>query len=107
VDWQIWIEQGEKPVPRKVVITYKELPARPQTRRTCLTEPQRGLKDEQFVAKIPAGRRRWSLAQRLPCRAGGRPAMKGGTWDMTQFVRNQFRGCGGAGGRVRPGAVAG
>lgn len=24
VDWQIWIEQGAKPVPRKIVITYKD-----------------------------------------------------------------------------------
>jgi hypothetical protein len=27
VDWQIWIEQGATPVPRKVVITYKDSPA--------------------------------------------------------------------------------
>lgn len=24
VDWQVWIEQGAKPVPRKIVITYKD-----------------------------------------------------------------------------------
>lgn len=30
VDWQIWIDQGENPVPRKLVITYKENPARLQ-----------------------------------------------------------------------------
>ncbi|HTL30376.1 MAG TPA: DUF2092 domain-containing protein [Tepidisphaeraceae bacterium] len=29
VDWQIWIEVGEKPLPRKVVITYKESPSHP------------------------------------------------------------------------------
>lgn len=26
VDWQIWIDAGEKPLPRKVVITFKESP---------------------------------------------------------------------------------
>ena len=30
VDWQIWIEEGDKPLPRKVVITFKESPGHPQ-----------------------------------------------------------------------------
>ncbi len=30
IDWQIWIEQGGRPVPRKLVITYKEEPGSPQ-----------------------------------------------------------------------------
>lgn len=30
LDWQIWIEKGDKPLPRKLVITYKEAPSSPQ-----------------------------------------------------------------------------
>ena len=30
IDWQIWIEQGAKPVPRKFVITYKDEADSPQ-----------------------------------------------------------------------------
>ena len=30
IDWQIWIEDGERAVPRKVVITFKEQPGHPQ-----------------------------------------------------------------------------
>jgi hypothetical protein len=30
IDWQIWIEQGAKPVPRKIVITYKDEEGSPQ-----------------------------------------------------------------------------
>lgn len=30
VDWQIWIQAADPPVPRKLVITYKELPGDPQ-----------------------------------------------------------------------------
>ena len=30
VDWQIWIEDGERALPRKVVITFKDQPAHPQ-----------------------------------------------------------------------------
>lgn len=30
VDWQVWIEEGDKPLVRKLVITYKESPGHPQ-----------------------------------------------------------------------------
>jgi hypothetical protein len=30
IDWQIWIEGGKEPIPRKVVITYKTMPNSPQ-----------------------------------------------------------------------------
>ncbi len=30
IDWQIWIETGPRPVPRRLVITYKEEPGSPQ-----------------------------------------------------------------------------
>ena len=30
IDWQIWIEDGPRPVPRKLLITYKDEPGSPQ-----------------------------------------------------------------------------
>ena len=30
VDWQIWVEDGERALPRKVVITFKDQPGYPQ-----------------------------------------------------------------------------
>lgn len=30
IDWQLWIEDGPQPVPRQLVITYKNLPGVPQ-----------------------------------------------------------------------------
>jgi len=30
IDWQIWIENGKRQIPRKLVITYKNLPGSPQ-----------------------------------------------------------------------------
>lgn len=30
IDWQIWVEDGNRPVPRKLVITYKNRPESPQ-----------------------------------------------------------------------------
>ena len=56
VDWQIWIEDGDKPLPRKLVITYKSLPGQPEF-IAFLDEwnlsPE--LPDEIFVFEPPAG----------------------------------------------------
>ena len=30
VDWQVWIEQGDRPLPRKFVVTSKKMPESPQ-----------------------------------------------------------------------------
>lgn len=30
VDWQVWIEDGPRPLPRKLVVTYKQQPGSPQ-----------------------------------------------------------------------------
>jgi len=30
VDWQVWIERGDRPLPRKIVITTKKQPSQPQ-----------------------------------------------------------------------------
>lgn len=30
IDWQIWIEDGDHPFPRKLLITYKDVPGEPQ-----------------------------------------------------------------------------
>ena len=30
VDWQLWIQQGDKPLPRKLVITSKKMPQSPE-----------------------------------------------------------------------------
>lgn len=30
IDWQIWIKDGEQPVPCKIIITYKTIPGSPQ-----------------------------------------------------------------------------
>ena len=32
IDWQLWVEDGPRPVPRKLVISYKSAPSSPQFR---------------------------------------------------------------------------
>lgn len=54
LDWQIWIQTGPQPVPRKILIDYKRLPGRPQFAAVLsewnLSAPAT---DEQFVPDVP------------------------------------------------------
>lgn len=62
LDWQIWIEDGEKPFPRKLVITYKSMPGQPQYAATLgawNVSPQ--LPESAFTLEIPPGVKRLDL----------------------------------------------
>jgi hypothetical protein len=54
IDWQIWIEDGNEPVPRKVVITYKTMPNSPQY-ISMLSDWnfKTSFPDSLFTAKLP------------------------------------------------------
>lgn len=59
VDWQFWVDRGEKPLIRKIVITYKELPGEPQlSARLSDWEVKPSLSDTLFQFSKPAGARR-------------------------------------------------
>lgn len=53
IDWQVWIEQGAKPLPRKVVIIDRSDPAHPSyiARLTWKLNPR--LSDRDFAAYMP------------------------------------------------------
>jgi hypothetical protein len=54
IDWQLWIGMGDKPATRKMVITYKQLPGRPQyTLQVIKAENPAMIKESVFVAEIP------------------------------------------------------
>lgn len=58
VDWQIWIETGDKPLPRKLVITQKQLRGEPQFTAVLSkwdTAPK--LTDAAFTFSPPKGAR--------------------------------------------------
>lgn len=59
IDWQIWIEASKRYLPRKLIITYKNLPGSPQY--TILFSewdltPQ--LADDRFIFRPPSGSNR-------------------------------------------------
>jgi hypothetical protein len=54
VDWQIWLEDGPRPLPRKVVITYKESAGHPQyTSLLSNWNLSADVPDSAFAATIP------------------------------------------------------
>jgi hypothetical protein len=56
IDWQIWIEKGPRPVPRQVLITYKDEPGSPQylaRMKSWDFEPK--FRDGYFQFTPPAG----------------------------------------------------
>ena len=54
VDLQVWIEQGKKPLPQRMIITYKESPGNPQYRaRFSDWNLSPKLKDSLFEFKPP------------------------------------------------------
>ena len=64
VDWQIWIEQGKRPVPRKIVITYKDEEGTPEYTAIFTTwDFQTKLPDLLFNFDPPTGATKISVAE--------------------------------------------
>jgi hypothetical protein len=56
IDWQIWIEDGPRPLPRKLLIAYKNQPGSPQyTARLSSWDFEPRLSDSSFEFRRPAG----------------------------------------------------
>lgn len=64
IDWQIWIETGAKPVPRKIVITYKDEEGSPQyTAIFSGWDFETKLPDFLFSFEAPAGASKIDVAE--------------------------------------------
>jgi hypothetical protein len=64
VDWQIWIQQGPMPVPRKIVITYRDEEGSPQyTAIFSNWDFQTKLPDFLFSFEPPTGTAKISVAE--------------------------------------------
>jgi len=74
VDWQIWIEDGDKALPHKVVITFKDQPAHPQyTAFLSEWDLSAAIDDAAFTLKPPAGATKVDFAP-APTPAATQPA---------------------------------
>jgi hypothetical protein len=64
VDWQVWIEAGAKPVPRKFVMTYKDEDGTPQyTAILSNWDFETKLPDFLFTFEPPSGAASISVAE--------------------------------------------
>jgi hypothetical protein len=71
IDWQIWVEQGERPVPRKIVITFKESPGHPQyTAFLSNWNLSADVPESAFAFTPPAGARQVEFAPSTQPAAG-------------------------------------
>jgi len=64
VDWQVWIDAGEKPLPLKVVITRKNEPGQPQhTAELGDWDLAPATPDSAFELTVPAGAKAVDMAE--------------------------------------------
>jgi len=81
IDWQIWIEEGKLPLPRKLIITYKTLPNSPQyTAILSDFDLISRLPDHLFNPQIPpsAVRLPFLKAAQMETKPKGKPAAREG-----------------------------
>jgi hypothetical protein len=74
VDWQVWIDAGDEPLPRKLVITYKLEPGQPQYEAVIDNwnlAPRVSAKDFAFTP--PTGARETTVARLLEHQPGVKP----------------------------------
>jgi len=71
LDWQIWIEQGDKPLPRKLLLTTTDDPARPEHEIDMAWHLGATIQDKEFAFTPPKNAVRIGIADlRAPADAG-------------------------------------
>ena len=67
VDFQVWIADGDKPLPQRVVLTYKKAPGQPQFRAQFSDwNLAPAVTDSTFSVKPPDGAQKVAFAAQLP-----------------------------------------
>jgi len=69
VDYQIWIAKGSKPLPQRIVITYKNSPGQPQYWSSMEWEINPKVSDSEFVFDPPKDADQIQFAPRWPAAA--------------------------------------
>ncbi len=62
VDWEIWIDAGEKPLPRKLLVTYKALEGSPRYEADIRKWDSAANPDGVFTPKIPESMKKIDVA---------------------------------------------
>jgi hypothetical protein len=79
VDWELWIEDGPRPLPRKLVITYKEAPGDPQyTAYLSNWNLSADVPDSRFSFAAPPGAKKVGFTEPVDTDPEPRPASASG-----------------------------
>jgi hypothetical protein len=68
IDWQIWVEKGSRPLPRKLVITTLTEASQPQHTEVLTWDLSPKTDEAQFTFTPPAGAQRIVIAEPLPAK---------------------------------------
>ncbi|PZR50738.1 MAG: hypothetical protein DI537_57595, partial [Stutzerimonas stutzeri] len=71
VDWQLWVEEGDKPLPCKLVITDKTDPAMPQYVAVLHWKPDVAPTKEELAFRPPDSAKRITIADAAALAAEG------------------------------------
>jgi hypothetical protein len=69
VDWQLWVDAGEKPLPLKFLITYRRLPGEPQFATAFAWDLSAKPSDSAFTFKPPPDARKIEFVINKPAPA--------------------------------------
>jgi len=82
IDWQVWIQQGDRPLPRKLVITTRTEKSQPEYSVVYTWDLAPKISPQMFTFVVPPGAHRIDFDTVAPTPRHGRPAPKqqrGGT----------------------------
>jgi hypothetical protein len=58
IDWQLWVDAGDKPLPLKFLLTYRRMPGEPQFCTVFKWDLSAKVAEDAFVFKPPEGAKR-------------------------------------------------
>jgi hypothetical protein len=58
LDWQLWVDAGDKPLPLKFLLTYRRQPGEPQFATVFTWDLSAQPSEDAFTFKAPAGARK-------------------------------------------------
>jgi len=79
LDWQIWIQQGDYPLPRKLILITTDNDARPRSTQVLTWNLAPSFNDEAFTFDPPEGAQRIAIAEAVPPASSDKKSEKGGT----------------------------
>lgn len=78
LDWQIWIQQGDYPLPRKLILITTDEDARPRFTQVLTWNLAPSFNDEAFTFDPPQGAQKIAIAEVVPQASSDKKSEKGG-----------------------------